>query len=119
MAFAESGYGPLGNPAYGVRGFARLTTLAVTNVPLVDAQGNAFIPTAANPFGLKDIMMKNEGTVTAQFLLFCGAIQIAEWHTAPGTSLIISLNGIMPFNDVINAQTTSPPCSVTVVGVHS
>lgn len=118
MAYAESGINPLSDPTRAVRGFATLTDLTVTNVPLVDAYGAAFIPTVANIFGLKDIIMKNEGTVTAQFLLYCGVTQVAEWHTAPGTSLILSLNGIIPFNGLVNAQTSDPPCSVTVVGVQ-
>lgn len=118
MAFAESGISPLSDPTRAVRGFAQLADLAVTNVPLVDAYGVAFIPTAANIFGLKDIIMKNEGTVTAQFLLYCGANQVTEWHVAPGTSLMLSFNGILPFNALVNAQTGDPPCSVTVVGVQ-
>lgn len=115
MAYANNSYA-VTDPTRGIRGFVALATAVVTNVPLIDAVGIAFIPTAANIFGLKDIIMKNEGTVTAQFLLYCGANQVAEWHCAPGTSLMLSLNGILPFNALVNAQTTNPPCTVTVVG---
>lgn len=107
------------DPKKAVRGFVVIPDLNRTQVPLVDYQENTFIPSDTNPFGLIDIVSKNEGTVTGQLLLFCGDTQVTEWHIAPGTSLMLSFNGMLVFNDVINAETTEPPTTLTVVGVQN
>lgn len=109
----------MNNPKLAVKGFVVITDLTRTQVPLLDYEGNSFTPSSNNPFGLTDIIMKNEGTVTGQFSLYCGDDQVAEWHVAPGTSLMLSLNGMMPFNNNVNASSSTPPCSVTVVGVQN
>ena len=110
----------VGDPKLAVKGFVALTGTTVTLVPLTDYQGNAFTPSTTNPFGLVDIIMKSEATVTSQFSLYEGAVtQIAEWHVSPSATLMISFNSMLVFNDAIYAATTSADCTVTIVGVQN
>lgn len=109
------------DPREGVWGFVQIVAAnTLTQVPLFDAEGNVFVPTALNPFGIKDIIVKNtHGTNTSQWEIFIGTDQLISFYCAPTANVKISFNGVASAWDIVYAQNDIGLGYITLVGVQN
>lgn len=110
----------VGDPRKGIVGYVQITQASTdTAVSLYDYQGNAFSPSTTNPFGLKDILVKNTGTATTQWTLKVGTQTFAIFYCSAEADVKISFNGLAPVWTTLNAQNDLGVGHITVVGVQN
>lgn len=117
MAFAYGdGTSPIADPTKGVYGYIAGVGAAWTTIPLYDAAGAAFVPTAAVPFGLKDVTVKNETSSTVQIQLRIGTRVFTSFYAIAQASLTLSFHGLVPVHDVLQVWSSGGPVNVSVDG---
>lgn len=119
MAFAESGISPLSDPTRAIYGYVAIAAAATwTTIPLLDAQGNAFTPSALNPFGLKDIVIKNEETQTAQIQFRQATNVFLRFYISASADVKLSFEGMIPIYGTLEVQSSVGVAYVTVDGAR-
>ena len=119
MAFAESGIGPLSDPTRAVYGYvATVAPNAWITIPLLDAMGVAFAPTPANPFGIKDLIIKNVETVTCQIQFRQDTNIFLNFYCSPSADVKLSFEGMIPIYGTLQVRSSGGVAYVTVDGAQ-
>lgn len=91
-------------------------------INLLDYGGQAFVPSAQNPFAIKDVIVRNTGAVAGSVQIRVGGAtpQVIKDIDVPNNSTVkVSLAGAIPFWDVLQVNPTVATLNITVDGVQN